>query len=117
MESQLLHPVVIHYTAGARRPMPHCAQRPSAPHCKYRRAPASPSKSWNSSPLTVGRKEAIGTKTRTLKGVTYPAYSSLRNTARAPRGVGETLKTPITGTQEIKTITKNNSRYINLNAE
>jgi hypothetical protein len=27
------------------------------------------------------------------------------------------LKTPTTGAQEIKTITKTNSRYVNLNAE
>jgi hypothetical protein len=45
-----------------------------------------PSKSGNSRPLTEGRKEAIDTTTRTLSGATYPAYSSLRNTAGAPGG-------------------------------
>jgi hypothetical protein len=42
-----------------------------------------PSKSRNSSPLTGDRKEVISVITRTLQGVTYPAYPSLRNTAEA----------------------------------
>jgi hypothetical protein len=81
--------VEIHYLAGARRPDPHSAQRLSAPHCNCRRAPMPPcslSKSRNSCPLTEGRKEAIGTTTRTLQRVTYPEYHSLRNTAGAPGG-------------------------------
>jgi hypothetical protein len=74
-----------------------------------------PSKSRNSSPLTGDRKEVISVITRTLQGVTYPAYPSLRNTVGAP---GEKkLKTPTTGAQRIKTLTKNNSRCINPNAE
>jgi hypothetical protein len=42
-----------------------------------------PSKSRNSRSLTEGRKEVIGTTTRTLEGVIYPRYPSLRNTAGA----------------------------------
>jgi hypothetical protein len=52
---------------------------------------------------------------RTLQGVTYPAYYSLRKTARTPGG--KKLKTTTTGAQEIKTITKYNSRCISFNAE
>jgi hypothetical protein len=37
-------------------------------------SPYTPSKSGNSSPLTEGRKEVLGTTTRTLKRVTYPVY-------------------------------------------
>jgi hypothetical protein len=70
----------------------------------------TPSK--NSSLLTERRKVVIGTKTRSLQRVTYPAHPPLRNTAGAPGG-----KKPATGTQEIKNITKNNSRGINLNTE
>jgi hypothetical protein len=78
-------------------------------------SPVPPPKSGNSSPLTEGRKEVICNTTRSLQWVTYPAYLSLRNTAGAP---GEkNLKTPTTGVQGIKTLTKNNSRCINLNAE
>jgi hypothetical protein len=44
LESQLLHQVTICYSAGESRPMPHSAQRPSAPQCNCRRAPAPPSK-------------------------------------------------------------------------
>jgi hypothetical protein len=72
-----------------------------------------PSKSRSSSLLTKGRKEVIST--RTLQGITFPAYPSLRNTSGAP---GEKVfKTPTTGAQEIKIITKNNSRCVNLNTE
>jgi hypothetical protein len=86
LESQLLHGVAICYSAGARRPAPHSAQRPSAPHCDFRSAPAPPPKS---------RGKRRGTTTRILKGVTYPAYPSLRNTAGAPREKkNKTLKTP-----------------------
>jgi hypothetical protein len=67
-------------------------------------------------PLTEGRKEATGTTRRTLQGVTYPAYPSLRNIVGAP-GEKKILKTPTTGTQKIKNITKNNSRCLNLNTE
>jgi hypothetical protein len=44
------------------------------------------SKSRNPRPLTEGRKEAISPTAKTLQGVTYPAYPSLRNTAGDPRG-------------------------------
>jgi hypothetical protein len=86
LESQLFHRLSIHYPAGAGRPIPpnHSAQRPSAPHCNSRRAPVLPSKSGNSSSLTEGRKEAIGTTTRPLQGVTYLVHPSLRNIAGAP---------------------------------
>jgi hypothetical protein len=104
--------VAICYSAGARRPTPHSAQRPST---TYRKALAPPLKSGNSSPFTDGRKEAIGTTRTNLQGVTYPAHTSMRNTAVAPGG--KKFKTPTTGSQAIKTITKNNSRCINLNAE
>jgi hypothetical protein len=98
--------MAICYFAAARRPIPHC---------DYRRAPAPPSKSGNSSPLTEEKKEVINTTTRTLQGVTYPAYPSLRNTAEAQ---GEkNLKTPTIGAQVIETQTKNNSRCIHLNTE
>jgi hypothetical protein len=43
-----------------------------------------PSTTGTSSPLIEGRKEVIGTTTRTLQRITYPAYPSLRNTAGAP---------------------------------
>jgi hypothetical protein len=57
------------------------------------------SKSRNSTLLAEGRKEVICNTTRTLQGVTFPAYLSLRKTARAP---GEkNLKTPnYRGTRE-----------------
>jgi hypothetical protein len=84
-ESQILYQIAICYVAGTRRPTPYNAQRPSIPHCDCRRAPASPSKSKNSSLLTEERKEATGT-TRTLQGVTYPAYPSLKDTIGAPGG-------------------------------
>jgi hypothetical protein len=57
------------------------------------------------SPLTERRKEAIGTTTITLQGVTYPAYPSLKNTVGSSGGKKK-LKTPTTGAQEIKTIMK-----------
>jgi hypothetical protein len=75
--------VAICYSAGARRPAIHSAQRPNIPHCDCRRASKHPSKYRNSRTLTKGRKEVICTKTRTLEEVTYPAYSSLKNTLRA----------------------------------
>jgi hypothetical protein len=78
-------------------------------------SPYTPSKSGNSSPLIEGRKEAIGIIMRTLQGVTYPSYSSLRNTAGALGG--KNLKTPSTGAQVIKTIIRTNSRCVNLYAE
>jgi hypothetical protein len=74
----------------------------------------SPSKSRSYNLLTEGRMEATSTTIRTLQGVTYPSHPSLRNSAGAP---GKKKKKKKTGTQVIKTITKNNSRYINLNAE
>jgi hypothetical protein len=48
-------------------------------------------KSRNFSSLTDRRKEVICTKTRTLQGVTFPAYPSLRKTAGAP---GERIQNP-----------------------
>jgi hypothetical protein len=43
--------------------------------------------SKNSSPLTERRNVVIGTKTKSLQRVTYPAYPlPLRNTAGAPGG-------------------------------
>jgi hypothetical protein len=42
------------------------------------------SKSGNSNLLTEGRKEATSTTTKTQQGVTYPAYSSLKNAVGAP---------------------------------
>jgi hypothetical protein len=96
-------------------PDPHSAQRPSTPHCDCRRDPVPPSKSRDSSPLAEGRKEVIGTTTRPLQGVTYPAYHSLRNTAGTP---GEkNLKTITIAAQGIKTLIKNNFRCVNLNEE
>jgi hypothetical protein len=63
-----------------------------------------PSKSRNFSLLTEGRKEVMGIITRTLQGITYTTYLSQRNTAGIP---GEkTLKTPTTGAQENKNLTK-----------
>jgi hypothetical protein len=76
--------VAIGYFAGGRRPASHHAQRPNVPHCDCRRALLPPPKSGNSSPLAEGRKEEICTTTRTLKGVTFPADSSLRKTAGTP---------------------------------
>jgi hypothetical protein len=59
-----------------------------------------PSKSRDSSPLTEGWKEVMGTTRRTLQMETYPAYHSLRNTAGA---LGEKAL----NYQEIKTTNKN----------
>jgi hypothetical protein len=50
-----------------------------------------PSKSENFNPLAEGKKEVICTMTRTLQGVTFPAYPSLRKTAGAP---GEKSQNP-----------------------
>jgi hypothetical protein len=75
-----------------------------------------PPKSGNSSPLAEGRKEEICTTTRTLKGVTFPADSSLRKTAGTPEKK-KNLIIPTTEALGIKTLIKNNSRCINLNAE
>jgi hypothetical protein len=61
LESQILHQVAICYSAGARRPVPHSAQIPDAPHFNFRRAIVPPSKSRNSRPLTERRKEVIVT--------------------------------------------------------
>jgi hypothetical protein len=69
----------------------HSAQGPRTPHCDCRGAPVLPSKTGNSSPLTEERKKVISTTTRTLQGVTYPAYPSLGNTAGAP---GEKISKP-----------------------
>jgi hypothetical protein len=44
----------------------------------------TPSKSRKSSPLIEVRKEVICTTARTLQGVTFPAYPSLRKTAGVP---------------------------------
>jgi hypothetical protein len=38
---------------------------------------------WEPSLITEGRKEVIGTTTRTLQNVTYPEYPSLRKTVGA----------------------------------
>jgi hypothetical protein len=46
--------------------------------------PLHPHQEQELQPLTEGRKEAMSTTTRSLQGVTYPAYPSLRNTAGAP---------------------------------
>jgi hypothetical protein len=46
--------------------------------------PLHPTKEWDLQ-LSEERKEVISTTTRTLQGVIYPAYPSLRNTAGAPR--------------------------------
>jgi hypothetical protein len=43
-----------------------------------------PSKSRNSRTLAEERKEIFCTTTRTLQGVTFPAYPSLRKTAVTP---------------------------------
>jgi hypothetical protein len=70
--------VAISYSAGARRPASHSAQRLNTPHCDFRREPMPPSKTGNSSPFTEGKEEVICITTRTLQGVTFPAYLSLR---------------------------------------
>jgi hypothetical protein len=94
-----------HYSAGVRKPALNSAQRLSAPHWDCRKAPMPQSKIRNSSPFAEGRKEVIGTKTRTLQGVTCQAHPSLRNTAGAPGR--KKFKTPTTGAQGIKTLMKN----------
>jgi hypothetical protein len=76
----------------------------------------APTKEQELQPLTEGKKEAIVTTKITQKGVTYAAYPYLRNSDRGPGGKKNPQK-PTTGTQEIKRITKNNSRCINLNVE
>jgi hypothetical protein len=63
--------------------------------------------------LTEGRKEVISTIIRTLQRGTYPAYPFLRNSAGDPRG--KNPQNPnYKGTRD-KTLTKTNSRCINLN--
>jgi hypothetical protein len=106
--------VATHYSAGVRRPASHSAQRHSTPHFDRRRVPTPPSKSGNNNSLTEGRKEVICTTTRTLQGVTFPAYPFLRKTAGA---LGEKTQNLNTGAQGIKTLIQNNSSCINLNAE
>jgi hypothetical protein len=74
-----------------------------------------PFKSGNTSPLTEGRKDVVGTTTRTLQRVTYSAYPSSGTLLELQEETN--LKTPTTGAQVINTITKNNSRCVNINAE
>jgi hypothetical protein len=95
--------VAIHYFTGARRPASHSAKRLSTP----------PSKSRKHSCLTEGIKEAFCTTTRTLQGVAFTGYPCLRKTAGTP---GENTQNPTTGTQGIKTLTNNNIRCVNINA-
>jgi hypothetical protein len=119
LESQLVYWLAICYTLGDRRHAFHSAQRPNTPHCDCMRATGPRSKSINYSHLSKGRKEVI-CNTRTLWGVTFPAYHSLRNIAGAPREKKKkqkNSKNPTTRAQGIKTLTKNNSRCINLNEE
>jgi hypothetical protein len=59
-------------------------QRPNTPHCDCKRVPTPPSKTRNSRSFTEGRKEVIFTATRTLQGVPFPEYPSLRKTAGIP---------------------------------
>jgi hypothetical protein len=73
-----------------------------------------PSKSWISSHLTEGEKRGNPQHNKSPTRVTFPAYPTLRKTGGAPE---EKLKTSTAGAQGIKTLTKNNSRCINLNAE
>jgi hypothetical protein len=106
--------LAIWYSVAARKPASHKAQRPSTPHCGHGRVPTPPSKSENTSFLTQNRKEVIYTTTRNLKGITFPEHPFLRKTTETP---GEKPKTSTTGTQEIKSLTKNNCRCINFNVK
>jgi hypothetical protein len=75
----------------------------------------SPSKSENSIPFTEGRKEVIYTTKKTLKEHNISRIPLSEENCWSSRE--KNLKTPTTGPQRIKTLTKNNSRCVNLNAE
>jgi hypothetical protein len=108
LESQFLHGVAICYCAGAGRPVSHSAQRSRAPCCDCSIVRIQPAQSENSSPFTEGRKEVICTKARTLETLLW------ENSCNSKR---KKCKTPSKGAQTIKTLTKTNSRYVNLYAE
>jgi hypothetical protein len=68
LESQLLHQMAIHYSAGARRPTPHSAQRPSSPYCDCRRAPAPLSRAGTPAPSLRGEKRQLAPQQEPCKG-------------------------------------------------
>jgi hypothetical protein len=61
----------------------------------------------------VGASDLLLREKRTLQGETYLAFPSLK------RGMlqEKKIKTPTTGAQRIKTLTKTNSRCLNLSTE
>jgi hypothetical protein len=59
-------------------------------------------------------EEIICNTTRTMQGVTYPAYPFLKN---IPGASGEKTQISYYRTQGTETLIKNNSRCINFNAE
>jgi hypothetical protein len=86
LESQLFHQVAICYSASARRPTPVVHRDPAFPTVTSGEPLNSHLRPGTSVP-SQGRKEVIGsTTTKTLQGVMYQVYTSLRNTAGAPGG-------------------------------
>jgi hypothetical protein len=86
LESQLLHQVAICYSAGVKRPTPIVHRDPAPPTVTSGEPLNSHPRPGTSVP-SQGRKEVIGTTTtKTLQGVTYQVYTSLRTTAGAPGG-------------------------------
>jgi hypothetical protein len=106
--------VAIHYSAGARIPASHSAQRLSTPHCDCRRASFPQSKSRNSNPLAERRKEHHTQNKNAARGNISSIPLPEEHCWISRR---KNLKTPTAGAQWIKTLTQNNSRCINHNAE
>jgi hypothetical protein len=75
----------------ARRPASYSEKKSNIPNCDCRRASLTGIKQQELQPLSDRSKEVICTTTRTPKGVTFPAYPSLRYTAGAP---GEKTQNP-----------------------
>jgi hypothetical protein len=86
-------------------------QRHSATHCDYRRAPVPPTKSKNSSPFTEGGERV------SLQHNKNPERDNIISIPLLLDLQEKELKTPSTEAQGIKTLTKTNSRCVNLNAE
>jgi hypothetical protein len=94
-------PSVIHYSAGARNPASHGAQRPITPLCDCRRVPALPSKRGNSSPLSEGEKRGnLNHKKNAAKGSILLSEENCWSFRR------KKPQKPNCGAQGIKTLTK-----------
>jgi hypothetical protein len=76
-----------------------------------------PSNSRNSNTLTEGRKEAIDTTARTLQWGNISSIPLSKQHYWSSRPKKKKTKNINYQAQEVKTITKNNSRCVNLNTE